>query len=302
MNLVSPREIFKQVAIAVPRECHKNIIIIGSLAVGYHFFGNKNNRQVRTKDIDCVLFPRIQAIELGTILTQQLFDNGWRQREEGDHWVPGNSTTPDNELPAVRLYPPNSKEWFLELMTIPESEHDEGKQWTRLTTSKGDYGLPSFRFLSLITFKPIETTFGISYARPEMMALANMLEHPEIKSELMSGLIAERRIKRSNKDLGRALAIAWLSDGREMETWMKLWMDSLRHFFPTSWNSLIANLGRGIKMLVENEEELEEALFTCQNGLLSTHNVTRENLRIAGKRLIQDVVIPLENRLINNGF
>ena len=44
-----------------------------------------------------------------------------------------------------------------------------------------------------------------------MMALANLLEHPEIKSDAMISLFAGCWIKRSDKDLGRVLAITTLS-------------------------------------------------------------------------------------------
>lgn len=52
--------------------------------------------------------------------------------------------------------------------------------------------------MSLAAFRPTKTEFGIYRARPEMMALALLLEHPTIKPETMSGLIEGRKIKRSN--------------------------------------------------------------------------------------------------------
>jgi hypothetical protein len=48
-------------------------------------------------------------------------------------------------------------------------------QWDAHLLARGHFSLCSFGFLSLIDFKPIETPFGIRIARPEMMAMANLL-------------------------------------------------------------------------------------------------------------------------------
>ena len=69
---------------------------------------------------------------------------------------------------------------------------------------EGHFGLPTFRFISITAFDALPAgDLGIRYARPEIMALANLLEHPEIKPDRMSGLFAGLAIKRSNKDFGR---------------------------------------------------------------------------------------------------
>ncbi|MEX2580610.1 MAG: hypothetical protein WD342_16250 [Verrucomicrobiales bacterium] len=86
---------------------------------------------------------------------------------------------------------------------------------------------------------------GIRYARPEMMALANLLEHPEIKPDRMSGLIAERSIKRSNKDLGRVIAIAELANLDDYGEWLPLWKKALQECFPSSWKKLVSQVGSG---------------------------------------------------------
>ena len=96
---------------------------------------------------------------------------------------------------------------------------------------------------------------GISVARSEMMALANMLEYPDISPERMSGLIAGRSIKRSNKDLGRVLAIAYLSsmpDEDAMLEWPDFWHSGLQDKFPKNWHEKTTSAGSGIRQLLMN--------------------------------------------------
>lgn len=52
LNPVSPVEVLRIIAEAVPEDCRDNIIIIGSLAVGYHFQAQLAGMAVRTKDAD----------------------------------------------------------------------------------------------------------------------------------------------------------------------------------------------------------------------------------------------------------
>ncbi len=296
MNLVSPAEVIEQVVAAIPNECRQHVIIIGSLAAAYHFFGNDNSRGVRTKDIDCVLAPHIVAVQTGESTAQTLLDAGWQRRSEGGWDKPGTDETPDDKLPAVRLYPPGSKEWFLEFLTVPESENDDRKKWTRIKLKDGFFALPSFRFLSLTTFEPISLpTLRICCARPEMMALANLLEHPVIRPEVMSSQIASRSIKRSNKDLGRILSIAYLSRDDVFEAWSDHWVRALRREFPTQWPSLASHAGNGLRALLDSPNDLEEAHHTCINGLLaSIPGITIENLAFVGKRVLVDAIEPLE--------
>ena len=218
MNFLSPREVLRQVAAALPEHCRGSVIIIGSLAAGYHYFRDDPQSLVQTKDVDCMLSPHIKAVPAGKAVAESLFKEHWRLREDADWGEPGTASTPTEKLPLVRLHPPGSSEWFIELMVSPPSESDPGtelrtgpadpgKQYVRLETEQGHFSLCSFRYLSLVEEQPIPTEFGIAIARPEMMALANLLHHPVIGTETMSGLIAGRRIRRSNKDLGRVLVM-----------------------------------------------------------------------------------------------
>lgn len=116
----------------------------------------------------------------------RLLEEQWQLESEGEFSNPGTKDTPDAELPFVRLYPPDSNDWFVELLTVPGSEDEHGRQFTRIEVPSPDdaqqiwhFGLPSFQFLALTQWKPIQSAFGIHYARPNMMALANLLEHPQ---------------------------------------------------------------------------------------------------------------------------
>jgi hypothetical protein len=299
VKLISPSGVLKQVAAAIPEDFRQNIIIVGSLAAGYYFFADNPKLQVRTKDVDCLLSPRIQAIPAGQAVADRLFAEKWQLRAEGGWGKPGDAKTPDNQLSVVRLHPPGSTEWFIELLTVPESEDDLDRKNVRIVTSNGHFSLPSFGFLSLAEFQPIATPFGIAIARPETMALANLLHHPAIGQETMSGLIAGRSIKRSNKDLGRVLALARLAEAKEedsLQKWPEVWAAALQNRFPNSWRKLVPQVGAGLRQLLQpqHEADLEEAHHTCANGSLVSQSPTLKLLRVTGQRLLQDAVEPLE--------
>lgn len=296
---VSPRAVLERVAEAVPEDCREHIIVVGSLAAGYQLLSDDGAFQVRTKDVDCVLSPRVEAMDRGREIAERLLGAGWRPRTEGDHAAPGTAQTPTAELPVVRLYPPNSREWFIEFLTVPDEKGGTDEPWVRVELSSGHFGIRSFKFMALVAFRPSKTSFGIHCARVEMMALANLLEHPAIQRTRMSGLIRDRQIKRSNKDLGRVLAMAWLSLERDEDAlvaWPNPWEEALRFCFPDSWRHIGEGVGRGLRQLLASPSDLDEAHHTCTHGLLTSFRVTAAQLRIVGQRLLQDAVEPLEAR------
>jgi hypothetical protein len=171
------------------------------------------------------------------------------------------------------------------------------QKWVRVETSAGHFGLCSFGFLALANYKPIVTRLGIAIAQPELMALANLLEHPEIRPERMSGPIEARQIKRSNKDLGRVLAIARLSTGRNEDAlleWPAIWREALEDRFPHNWKEFARRCGSGLRLLLASPNDLEEATHTCINGLLASNPPTAEQLRIVGQRVMQDAIEAME--------
>lgn len=296
MNPLSPYNVMKRVAEAVPEERKRNIIIVGSLASGFHFFKKDRNRIVRTKDIDCLLSPREEAVESGRALAVALIEGEWSRPVKGEFCHPQQSPTPHDTLPAIRLYPPGETNYYIEFLAIPGPQDDKEIDWIPVKLADGYFGLPCFEFLSLAAYKPCDTEFGIRYARPEMMALANLLSHPFIGDETMSMPFDDRTVKRSNKDLGRAIALARLAGDEEVAKWPELWEEALKKCYSGEWRNLAIAAGQGLRQLIESEDDLDEALHSCNAGLLASRPVSPEQFRAAAERLIEDAIVPLASR------
>jgi hypothetical protein len=213
--------------------------------------------------------------------------------------VPETPHTPEQNLPAVRLYPPELSEgdedaWFIELLAEPEPNQTAERKWSRIIIDDGHFGLPSFRYLSLASFNPIKIKdLGIYYANPEMLALANLLEHPCIKPERMKASIAGRSIKRSNKDLGRVLALGFLAERNglyDFSAWGFEWQSALMSLFEKEWQKIAKTAGDGLRSLLESDEDFEEAHHTCINGLLSSIKPSIDELKTTGYRILGEAV------------
>jgi hypothetical protein len=303
MKEIKPVEVIRKVAGALPPECLENIVIIGSLAAAYAYLGDNHNMIVQTKDIDCLLKPHTVAVDKAQLIARQFLDVGWQRRKIGPHQNPGSPDTPIDELPAIRFYPPDNdpkegNDWFVEFLTEPESFTDQGKKWTRIIIDEGHFGLPSFRFLAITAYQPIKIEeFGIFYAQPKMMALANLVEHPQIKPDRMSTPFAGRNLKRSNKDLGRVLAIGYLEQEKytsDFREWGYEWGVALKHCFRDEWKSLAENAGSGLSALLQSDEDIEEAYHTCQYGLLTSFGITIDILKEVGFRILGDAIGTLQ--------
>lgn len=298
MESIAPADVLRQVAVALPANCREQVIIIGSLAAAYHFFGTREGAELRTKDVDCMFVPHAKAVTAAREVAEQLMEGEWSLRDADPQWAKaGTAEQADEELPLVRLHPPGSREWFIELMGVPAAENDGRpvKKYERIKTRHGDFALCSFGFLGLAEWQPIETEFGLRIARPEMMALANLLHHPIISDSTISGnSFGPNRIKRSNKDLGRVLALAYLAEDEAWDHWASRWEAALTERYSARAGELANSVGSGLREMLESPEDLEQALITCNLGLLSSLNVTREILIGTGSRLVAEVIEPLE--------
>lgn len=292
---VVPATVLAEIADAVPEGCHEFMIVTGSLAVGYRYFKDRPEMAVRTKDADCLLSPRIRAVEKSRAIVERLIEDGWVYHATEKWPEPGRKGAPLDELPVARLHKPGTHGWFLELLTVPEQSEDRSRSFLRVSTADNDYVIPSFGFLSLHDYRPEPTPFRIFVARPQMMALANLLEHPEIRPDTMSNW---PDMKRSNKDLGRVIAIAWLAmheDPDALRAWPELWESALQDRFPTGRRDLARRAGRGLRQLLTSSGDFEQAYGTCVAGLLALSQPSSGEFRIAAERLIIDAIEPFES-------
>ncbi|QKK02093.1 MAG: hypothetical protein HND55_05115 [Pseudomonadota bacterium] len=295
--LTSPHGTLRQLAAALPEEVRDDVIIIGSLAAAARFVSPDDEEPVRTKDIDCLLSPHLRAQASGRKTAEALLKNGWRMREGTEWSQPGDASDPTEQLPVVRLVPPEEDQWFLELLSSPEEGQQEGRQFQRLETDFGHFALCSFHFLALAELDPLPTDSGLKIARPEMMALANLLHHPKLGTETMSGLIAGRRIRRSSKDLGRVLALAFLAEKEDEDaigSWPEAWGTALNTRFPDDCGPWLATIGSGLEQMLQpkHSEDLEEAHHTCITGLLARHRPSLETFEAVGRRVMGELIQP----------
>lgn len=298
MKALSPDEVMARISAALPSDCRPNVIIVGSLAAGYHFFAGDAQRSIRTKDVDCMFSPHAKAVVAAEQVTERLLSEAWTARPHGEFKSPGNASTALKDLPGIRLLPPDGEDgWFLELLSAPGPDAPKGREWHRVHTSHGDFVIPSFEYLKLAECEPLTTKYAVRIARPEMMALSNMLHHQTIGTDVILGT----QDKRSNKDLGRVLALAWLTSERdrrdsldELASWASRMGEALRTNFPDTAKELALAAGMGVRELMRSSADRDKALALCNKGLLASLEVTREAFNAIGRRFIQQVVEPLE--------
>jgi hypothetical protein len=179
-------------------------------------------------------------------------------------------------------------------LIVPEGEHAGAKPWLSVELDDGWYGVPSFEFLALTLIDRQRSKDGLEYAHPSMMALANLLSHPELGDHVMSTLVGGRDIHRSSKDLGRVLALARLESREATERWAPRWRFALETCFPNRWPALAARLGVGLRALLGDDLRFDEAWHCCNIGLLAAMGVAKDELRFTALQLLEDAISPIE--------
>jgi len=278
---VDPSLVLRLLAADVPSTLHPNLLLAGSLAAAYHYRTDAQ-REVLTKDADLVVQPAGATSEcLET--ARQLLEHGWRPTPA---MKPGRAESPDDDLTLIRLYPPNSEIYFVELMAMPAPAQVPVKTWVRVelqgTAYDGWYVVPSFRYVSLFANDAQRSEVGIHYASPALMALANMLSHQVVGKTTIAG----SNTLRSAKDLGRAITLARLATAEDLETWPAKWWAALQAHFVGEASDLARRAGDGVKALLADGDALVQAVELANTGLLVGRTVTRPQFEIAGEQLL----------------
>lgn len=293
-ELLDPEAVLELVAAQIPRALRKHVLIVGSLAAAYHHRAKLAGGQVKTKDADILIHPA-GALEECRRLAEGLLHAGWRPRLEGPNpCKPQSAKKPIEALAVIRLNPPKDSAYFVELLALPAAKQAAPKVLNPCKLKDGWYCVPSFRFMSVLAEKP-QAASGLSYARPSMMALANLLSHPVIGTATISEPLEPGgpKLLRSAKDLGRVLALARLAEPEELDGWSAEWQAALKNRFKRKAPAVAKDIGAGLEALRKSDLGMEDALHAVQVGLLAGFGVTRTQLDAIAGEVLELVAKPV---------
>jgi len=289
--------VLHKLARALPKKHHESIIIVGSLSAAAQLIKDADT-ELRTKDIDGMLAPNATAMIAAKEIATTLIEEGWEPRADTNRFMlPADENTPKEKLPVVRLRPPGEgrDEWFLELLGAPPTLAPDAEGKTRYServeTSTSHFEIPSFAYLGVTQFQPVLHESGLQLASVATMALSNLLHHPQIEDKRMSAPIEGRLIKRANKDLGRVIAMAFISDQLDenaVQSWPAIWQQALQELgAPEVTRAKLDGINSGMRALLESREDQDEALHSVNNGLLSSRPMDLRQFQIAIQRYLK---------------
>ncbi|MFH1465866.1 MAG: hypothetical protein ABIO70_15875 [Pseudomonadota bacterium] len=161
---VDPRSLFSRLRAELPDGVLEHVLVVGSLAAAYHHASDLVGGGVKTKDADLVIHPAGHTVTAQEI-ARRLPERGWHEKTPLP-FEPGTAETPADQLPAIRLYPPDHEDYFVELLMVSVGESPGAKPWVSVELPGGFYGLPGFEFLSLAMIDRQRGPDGIEYAIP----------------------------------------------------------------------------------------------------------------------------------------
>ncbi|PYT06385.1 MAG: hypothetical protein DMF60_09530 [Acidobacteria bacterium] len=286
---LDPQRLFRRLAREIPGSLQRHLMIVGSLAAAYHYRSRLKRRAVNTKDADVIVHP---AGDVGACMqiADTLLGLGWTRT---DKCYPKARAKPHEDLRAIRLHPPESPDYFIELLGLPKRTQRERVAWVPVRLIDGWYGVGCHRFMAVTSKGRLRSKEGLDYASPAAMALTNALSHSDLGEKRMSEPVGGRAILRSAKDLGRVLALAWLEGREGTEAWLPEWRRMLKECFPSRWRTLARSAGKGLRSLLDSPTALEEARITTEVGLLNRLDVSTDMLHATGERLFADVISAL---------
>lgn len=168
MKKLDPHELFERIAQDVPTDLHQHLFVTGSLAAAYHFTEELRGQGINTKDADLVVHPAGHVVSCQQ-MAHQMLDLGWTRTEQ---CYPQPNPEPKDDLRAIRLYPPNSQDYFVEFLNIPQQDQKEPKEWIQMELDDGWYGLPSFRFLGVAATHRLPSHVGLRVCVPRSHGLS----------------------------------------------------------------------------------------------------------------------------------
>jgi hypothetical protein len=287
--------LLRRVAERVPHSLRGNIVVIGSIATAWAFRDVARTAMVATKDIDLLLQPSVDAVSTAEALGAQLLTEGWTPRFPNAA-QPGTSSTPDQDLPALRLAPPDNQDgWFVELLAEAPAHQTERRHWRRFSTPQGDFGLPSFRYMRVAIHDAPEAMLGLRAAAPACMALAHLLEHADPDRTPISGLPGNP--PRFVKDVGRAVALWWLANQQSPlapTRWAHYWMNALVEAFPDQRSALLSGARGALEALEPYRRDAHRIAVT---GVLAPHSPPLEafNRALAGLTKLTDSTLSIQD-------
>jgi len=134
MTQLNPKMLFQLVASHLPDDLHDNVLIVGSLAAAYFYRDRIETGSINTKDADVVVRPAGALAECERI-ADRLLEDKWRHVP--NERKPVESSAEIQNAPVVRLYPPNTEAFFIELLGLPELGQGEQKTWQPLKLQSG---------------------------------------------------------------------------------------------------------------------------------------------------------------------